>query len=146
MCTQLLIVHRLWSCIFNFIFTSYLVLGAAGDIGFGDAAAQRRARLLACHSPTREVARQTLTTLLADLRSLMRLSHKLVPQVVISDQGSQFMSHHFRDFLSEEQVRHWPSVAYTPQQNAVVERMWGTRFATARVSMKFANLGPAFHP
>ena len=56
------------------------------------------------------------------------------------------MSHYFRDFLSADQIRHWPAVVYTPQQNALVERMWGTRFSTARVLLKLANLGPNMHP
>lgn len=103
-------------------------------------------RIVPCHSPTKEVARQCLEQLLADMRMLMGLSHKLQPQVVISDQGSQFMSYYFRDFLASEQIRHWPSVPYTPQQNSTVERMWGTRFGMARALLKFASLGPAMHP
>lgn len=104
------------------------------------------ARLVSCHSPDKEIARQCLELLLADLKMLMGVSHKLSPQVVVTDQGSQFMSHYFRDFLSAEQIRHWPSVVYTPQQNATVERMWGTRFGIARTLLKFANLGPSWHP
>lgn len=76
----------------------------------------------------------------------MGLTHKLRPQVVVSDQGSQFVSFHFRDFLSDEQVKFWPATVYTPQQNAVIERVWGTRFGMARALLKFANLGPAMHP
>lgn len=83
---------------------------------------------------------------MADLRAHMGLTHKLQPQVVVSDQGSQFVSKYFTDFLSEEQVVHRPAVTYTPQQNALVERMWGIRFAIARTLLKLANLGPAFHP
>lgn len=56
------------------------------------------------------------------------------------------MSHFFRDFLASEQIRHWPSTVYTPQQNGAVERMWGTRFSMARALLKFANLGPSMHP
>lgn len=103
-------------------------------------------RIVPCHSPTKEIAQQCLELLLADLRMLMGLSHRLTPHVVTTDQGSQFMSQHFRDFLSQEQIRHWPSVVYTPQQNAIVERMWGTRFSMARTLLKYANLGPSFHP
>lgn len=55
------------------------------------------------------------------------------------------MSHYFRDFLLMEQIKHWPAVVYTPQQNSIVERMWGTRFGMARALLKFANLGPAMH-
>lgn len=111
----------------------------AVDVGSG------YARLLPCHAPTQEVARQCLELLLSDLRQLMGLTHKLRPQVVVSDQGTQFMSHYFRDFLSDEQVKFWQATVYTPQQNAVIERVWGTRFGMARALLKFANLGPAMH-
>lgn len=103
-------------------------------------------RILGCHSPDKETARQCLELLLADLKMLMGVSHRLSPQVVVTDQGSQFMSYYFRDFLSSEQIRHWPSVVYTPQQNSIVERMWGVRFGIARTLLKFAGLGPSWHP
>lgn len=103
-------------------------------------------RLLACHGPTKEVASLCLRVLLSDVRSLMALSHPLVPNVVVTDQGSAFMSYHFRDFLADSQMRHWPSATYTPQQNAYVERMWGIRFAMARAMLAHARLGPSFHP
>lgn len=104
------------------------------------------ARLVPCHTATKEVAKTCLELLIADIRMLMGLTHRFVPHVVVSDQGSQFMSSYFRDFLSEEQITHRPAVAYTPQQNSFIERMWGTRFATARTLLKAANLGPSFHP
>lgn len=103
-------------------------------------------RVMPCHVATKEVAKQCLELLLADLRAHMGLTHKLQPQVIVTDQGSQFMSEYFMDFLAEGQMVHRPAVTYTPQQNALVERMWGTRFAIARTLLKLANLGPAFHP
>lgn len=104
------------------------------------------ARLVPCHSATKEVAKACLELLTADIRALMGLTHRFLPHVVVSDQGSQFMSEYFRDFLADEQVVHRPAVTYTPQQNSFVERMWGTRFAIARTLLKAANLGPTFHP
>lgn len=104
------------------------------------------ARVVPCHMATKEVAQQCLELLLADLRAHMGLTHKIQPHVVVTDQGSQFMSKYFTDFLAGEQAVHRPAVTYTPQQNALVERMWGTRFAIARTLLKLANLGPAFHP
>ena len=103
-------------------------------------------RLFACHGPTKEVAKRAMETLLADISALMGLTHALKPQVVVTDQGSAFMSKYFSDFLADSQVRHWPSTAYTPQQNAYVERMWGTRFSMARALLAHANLGPSWHP
>lgn len=69
----------------------------------------------------------------ADLRMHMGLTHPIKPLVVVSDQGSQFMSQYFQDYLSSEQIVFRPAVTYTPQQNSFVERMWGTRFAIARI-------------
>ena len=103
-------------------------------------------RVLPCHSPSKADAQRCLELLVTDLRLFMGLTHRLAPHVIVTDQGSQFMSHFFRDFLSAEQIRHWPAVVYTPQQNDLIERMWGTRFAMARVLLKAANLGPNMHP
>ena len=103
-------------------------------------------RLFACHGPTKEVARRAMETTLADISALMGLTHTLKPHVVVTDQGSAFMSKYFSDFLADSQVRHWPSTTYTPQQNAYVERMWGTRFSMARALLANANLGPSWHP
>ena len=87
-----------------------------------------------------------METTLADISALMGLTHTLKPHVVVTDQGSAFMSKYFSDFLADSQVRHWPSTTYTPQQNAYVERMWGTRFSMARALLANANLGPSWHP
>lgn len=103
-------------------------------------------RLVPCHSATKEVAKSCLELLVADLRMLMELHESFKPNVVVTDQGTQFMSHFFCDFLAEQQIVHRPAVTYTPQQNSFVERMWGTRFGVARTLLKAANLGPAFHP
>ena len=103
-------------------------------------------RLFACHGPTKEVAKRAVEMVLADISALMGLTHTLKPQVVVTDQGSAFMSKFFSDFLADSQVRHWPSTTYTPQQNAYVERMWGTRFSMARALLAHANLGPPWHP
>ena len=113
--------------------------------GVVDAGSQY-ARVYACHGPTKESARRAQEGLIADISALMGLTHLLKTSVVISDQGSAFMSQYFRDFLLEAQTRHWPSTVYRAQQNAVVERMWGTRFAMARALLAHANLGPAWHP
>lgn len=60
-------------------FTSYC---KAVDTGSG------YARILPCHSPTADVARQCLELLLSDLRALMGLTHKLRPQVIVSGQDT----------------------------------------------------------
>ena len=68
------------------------------------------------------------------------------PLVVRSDQGSAFVSHHFREFLSAHQIHQSLACTYTPQQNAHAERFFGVAFSTARVLLAAANLPPTFHP
>ena len=79
------------------------------------------------------------------LSRLLSLTHVLKPQLLVSDQGSAFMSHYFADFLDQMGISHRPAATYTPQQNSFIERFWGVRFATARAFLAAANLGPAFH-
>ena len=41
-----------------------------------------------------------------------------VPEIVVSDNGSQFVSNDFQNFLKEYSVRFWPVARYHPQANA----------------------------
>ena len=91
--------------------------------GVVDAGSQY-SRVYACHGPTKEVARRAQESLIADISALMGLTHLLKAQVVVSDQGSAFMSHYFRDFLSESQTRHWPSTAYRAQHTPNRTPLW----------------------
>ena len=43
------------------------------------------------------------------------------PDEVVSDNGPQFSSHEFRDFLRAKNIRHNPVSVYTPMQNGLVE-------------------------
>ena len=76
----------------------------------------------------------------------MGLTDTFQPCVVNSDNGSAFVSHHFREFLSDRQIRQTFSPPYTPQLNSYVERLWGTAFGTARVLLAASNLPPSMHP
>lgn len=42
-----------------------------------------------------------------------------VPEILVSDNGSQFMSANFKEFLSDYNVKHWAVSRYHPQANAV---------------------------
>lgn len=42
-----------------------------------------------------------------------------VPEILVSDNGSQFMSADFKKFLSDYNVKHWAVSRYHPQANAV---------------------------
>jgi transposase InsO family protein len=98
------------------------------------------------HFSSAAVARKAYETFAADLTALMGLTHPIKPQLVISDQGSAYMAHHFREFLTSGHVNHRPAVTYTATQNAPIERKWGTWFATARILLASARLPPTFHP
>ena len=89
-------------------------------------------RFTPVHTMTTSLARQCLEIFLADLTAKMGLSHRLKPQVIVTDQGSAFMSHEFVDFLSADHIRHRTSATYTPQQNSTAERIMGTTFGYAR--------------
>ena len=92
------------------------------------------------------VATACLELFTADVAAKMGLTSPFKPCVVRSDQGSAFVSHHFREFLSARQIQLSLAAVYTPQQNSVVENMWGIVFGTARVLLANARLPPNFHP
>ena len=45
----------------------------------------------------------------------------------------------FSEYVRSLQSQHSPSVAYAPQQNSLVERMWGVVFNLARILLHAAN-------
>ena len=98
------------------------------------------------HAMTKEVARATYHNFVAELSGLMGLTHQLKPQLVVSDQGSYYLSYYFREFLALEQVQHRTSAVYTPEQNSFIERMWGATFSKARILLASAGLPPTFWP
>ena len=118
-------------------FTCYACAVDAGS-GFG--------RMFPAHHMTGVVATASLETFTAEVGSLMGFHGNFKPLVVRSDQGSAFVSHHFREFLSARQIHQSLACTYTPQQNAHAERFFGVAFSTARVLLAAANLPPTFHP
>ena len=105
------------------------------------------ARLYPCRGQTEVAATAALTLFIAELRSLIGRQHFLSPLVVRSDGGSAFISHRFREFCCRDlQSNLSLSAPYTPEQNSFIERVWGSRFGTARVLMAAANLPVRFHP
>jgi hypothetical protein len=105
-------------------FTCYCGAVDAGS-GYG--------RLFPAHGMTAVVASATLSLFTADVAAKMGLTTTFKPSVVRSDQGSAFVSHHFREFLGDRQIQLSLAATYTPQQNAYIERFWGIVFGTARV-------------
>ena len=96
------------------------------------------------HRITKEMARSTYERFAADLAHLLGVSHPIKPHLLSSDQGSMYVAHYFREFLSANHVAQRFSTPYTPQQNAFIERVWGTTFSTARVLLAAAGLPPTF--
>lgn len=48
------------------------------------------------------------------------------PSVIISDRGSQFISHEWKEFLKRKGIKHHLTTAYHPQANGIDERVNGT--------------------
>ena len=103
-------------------------------------------RIMAAHTMTRDIATQTLSLILADIAAKMQSAVPVKPFVVNCDNGSAFISKHFREFLADRQIALRFSPPYTPQLNAQIESMWCTTFATARVLLAAASLPPSLHP
>ena len=103
-------------------------------------------RIMAAHTMTRDIATQTLSLILADIAAKMQSAVAVKPHVVNCDNGSAFISRHFREFLADRQIALRLSPPYTPQLNAQIESMWCTTFATARVLLAAASLPPSLHP
>ena len=102
------------------------------------------AAVYGCCTQTGQVAVQALQQFLISVRVLLKAASPLTPTVVRTDRGTPFMSQVFVDFVRSLSAEHSPSVAYTPQQNAPIERLWGTIFNMARVMLALARLPPSF--
>lgn len=59
-------------------------------------------------------------------------------KAIRSDNGSEFLNHEFRSFLSTSGILHHTSCTYTPQQNARVERKHRHLLEIAR-SLRFQS-------
>ena len=118
-------------------FTTYCGAVCAGSI-YG--------RVVAAHTMTKEVASATLALFIADISAKMKSPVPIKPHVVNCDNGSAFISRHFREFLADRQIQLRFSPPYTPQLNSQIEALWGTTFGTARVLLAAANLPPSMHP
>ena len=118
-------------------FTTYCGAVCAGSI-YG--------RVVAAHTMTKDAASTTLALFIADISAKMKSPVPIKPHVVNCDNGSAFVSRHFREFLADRQIQLRFSPPYTPQLNNQIEAMWGTTFDTGRVLLAAANLPPSMHP
>lgn len=79
--------------------------------------------LIDCHSKWPEVAfsqRVTAGVVISFLQSVF--SKEANPSYIVTDNGPQFLSSAFADFLSERGICHLRSSVYYPQCNGAVER------------------------
>ncbi|CAL9029135.1 unnamed protein product [Prunus brigantina] len=65
-------------------------------------------------------------------------------QVLRSDNGGEFLSHDFNQFLQDHGIIHQRSCPYTPQQNGVAERKSRHLLEVIRVSLFGANMPRSF--
>ena len=102
-------------------------------------------QVYACRAPTGPVAVSALKQFLIWARVLLKSAGPVTPIIVRTDQGSAFMGGVFSEYVRSLQSQHSPSVAYAPQQNSLVERMWGVVFNLARILLHAANLSMVWH-
>jgi hypothetical protein len=61
-----------------------------------------------------------------------------------TDNGGEYMSSEFEKYLKEKGIKHETSVAHSPQQNGVAERMNRTLMESAKAMLYHAKLGKGF--
>ena len=75
-----------------------------------------------------------------DLEVLVRNKYMKTIKILRSDNGGEYLSSEFDQFLKSKGIEKQLSVPYTPQQNGVAERMNRTLVECARTMMIHANL------
>ena len=63
-----------------------------------------------------------------------------VVKKIRTDFGTEFLSGKFEQILLDRGIKHEKSSPYSPSQNGIIERSWGTIFNMARALMTDANL------
>ena len=61
-----------------------------------------------------------------------------------TDNGGEYMSTEFQEYLKSRGIQHELTIAYTPQQNGIAERMNRTLMESARSMMSHAHLPNRF--
>ena len=65
-------------------------------------------------------------------------------KILRSDNGGEYLSNEFKHYLCENGIKHELTVAYTPQQNGVAERMNRTLFDLVRSMIHFKRVDKRF--
>ena len=71
-----------------------------------------------------EIKRSTTMTAITTIKLLRKIFCQLVvPKVIVSDNGPQFVSQKFQDFCNQNYITHIKSTPYHPKTNGLAERM-----------------------
>ena len=65
-------------------------------------------------------------------------------KILRTDNGGEYVSNEFKSYLQEHGIRHQLTVAYTPQQNGIPERMNRTLMDCVRVMLRASSLDKNF--
>ena len=65
-------------------------------------------------------------------------------KILRTDNGGEYVSNEFKSYLQEHGIRHQLTVAYTPQQNGVAERMDRTLMDCVRSMLRTSSLDKKF--
>jgi transposase InsO family protein len=79
-----------------------------------------------------------------EFEALVKNKYMKSIKILRSDNGGEYMSKDFDNFLKSKGIEKQLSVAYTPQQNGVAERMNRTIVESARTMMIHANLSKSY--
>ena len=79
-----------------------------------------------------------------ELFMIVKNSYKCTIGIIRSDNGGEYFSNSFRDFLKENGVLQQSSIPYTPQQNGVAERMNRTLQECIRSMLTEAQLSKKY--
>ena len=79
--------------------------------------------LIDAHSKWMEVELMTSTTSLVIISVLRKIfTHFGLPTSIVTDNGCNFVSSEFNDFLAHNGIKHWTSALYHPSSNGLAER------------------------
>ena len=111
---------------------------------------RRKSEVLECFKLFRALAEKHTSTVIGKLHVQEfhgideKQTNELALKVLRSDNGGEYLSNSFKDFLSQNGIQHQLTVAYTPQQNGVAERMNRTLLDLVRSMLHDKSLPKKF--
>ena len=111
---------------------------------------RRKSAVLACFKLFRPLAEKHTSATIDNLNVKEFVgdegidADELAVKVLRSDNGGEYLSDDFKNYLSENGIHHQITVAYTPQQNGVTERMNRTLLNLVRSMLHYKSLPKHF--